>query len=64
LAATSGLFSVATASIGSVMSTPIARPDAPTFFAAMNTSIPAPEPRSRNVSPAFRSVEETGDPQP
>ena len=46
------------------MSMPIARPDGPTFFAAMNTSIPAPEPRSRNVSPAFRSVEETGDPQP
>jgi hypothetical protein len=48
----------------SVMSTPIARPVEPTMRAAMNTSIPAPEPRSSTVSPGAAPALAIGLPQP
>ena len=51
-------------SISSVMSRPIARPVAPTRLALMSTSAPAPEPRSRTVSPSWRSATAVGTPQP
>jgi hypothetical protein len=35
------------------MSTPITLPVFPTLFAAKNTSIPAPEPKSTMVSPSL-----------
>src|SRR5680860_195380 len=46
------------------MSTPITRPSGPTFSAASSRSIPAPQPRSRTVSPTLRSLNATGFPQP
>src|SRR5579872_6962797 len=46
------------------MSMPITLPDFETLFADKNTSIPAPEPRSRTVSPSFRSANFIGAPQP
>ena len=41
----------ARAIMSGVISTPITRPSAPTSWRAMNTSLPAPEPRSSTVSP-------------
>ena len=63
-AATFGLFSCATDSIRSVMSTPMALPVFPTNFAAMKTSMPAPEPRSTTVSPSRMPAVVMGEPQP
>ena len=52
----------ARASISGVMSTPIARPPSPTFWAARNTSLPAPLPRSSTTSPGARCEKATGFP--
>ena len=49
-------------SISGVISTPIARPAAPTFSAARNTSRPAPLPRSTTTSPALTWANATGLP--
>ena len=46
------------------MSTPMTRPVSPTALLAMNTSIPAPHPRSRTTSPSFRPARAVGFPQP
>src|ERR1700733_14139717 len=46
------------------MSSPIARPVGPTRRAEIRTSAPAPDPRSRTVSPACRSATAVGTPQP
>lgn len=46
-----------------VISTPIAFPFSPTFLAARKTSIPAPLPRSRTVSPSLTFANPTGFPQ-
>src|SRR4051794_12184807 len=54
----------ASASISSVMSSPIARPAGPTRRALMSTSAPAPDPRSSTVSPSWRSATAVGTPQP
>src|SRR5438270_4781084 len=54
----------ASASISSVMSSPIARPFGATRRALMSTSAPAPAPRSSTVSPAFKSATAVGTPQP
>ena len=47
-----------------VISTPITLPDFPTFFAARKQSKPAPEPKSRTVSPSFIDASAVGFPQP
>src|SRR4051812_42062134 len=46
------------------MSSPYAFPVGPTRFAERSTSIPPPEPRSRTVSPSWRSARAVGLPQP
>ena len=57
-------FARASASISSVMSSPIALPVGPTRRALISTSAPAPEPRSSTVSPSCRSATAVGTPQP
>lgn len=47
----------------SFISTPIARPEGPTFWAARKTSNPAPLPRSMTVSPSLRLAMARGLPQ-
>src|SRR5205085_3098942 len=54
----------ASSSISSVMSRPVALPVGPTRLAEMRTSAPAPEPRSRTVSPSCRSATAVGTPHP
>jgi len=46
------------------MSTPITFPLSPTFLEARKQSNPAPEPRSRTVSPSLREASATGFPHP
>src|SRR4029077_601483 len=58
------LFSFASASISSVISSPYALPVGPTRFAESNTSIPPPEPRSSTTSPAFNLASAVGFPHP
>jgi hypothetical protein len=43
---------------------PITLPDFPTWFAAKNTSIPVPEPRSTMVSPSLILASFVGAPHP
>jgi len=50
--------------MSSVKSMPITLPLSLTNLDAKKTSIPAPEPRSRTVSPSFSSAKLTGAPQP
>ena len=56
------MFLRALASISAVMSTPIARPVAPTFLPAMNTSNPPPAPRSSTTSPGCNAASAFGLP--
>ena len=56
-------FRLALASISSVMSTPWTLPVGPTRWAARKASRPAPLPRSRTTSPAFRPARAVGLPQ-
>src|SRR5437016_4289770 len=58
------LFSLASASISSVMSSPYALPVGPTRLAESRTSMPPPEPRSRTTSPGFNFASAVGFPQP
>ena len=58
------LFSLASASISSVMSRPYALPAGPTRRADSSTSMPPPEPRSSTISPGFRSARAVGLPHP
>src|ERR1022692_1051999 len=58
------LFSLASASISSVISRPYALPVGPTRFAESRTSMPPPEPRSRTTSPAFNFANAVGFPHP
>src|SRR5512136_2250683 len=46
------------------MSTPMTFPLDPTLLAAIKTSIPPPDPRSRTVSPSLSDASATGLPQP
>ena len=55
---------LASSSISSVMSIPIARPVEPTRRAEISTSAPAPEPRSSTTSPSCRSATAVGTPHP
>src|SRR5579884_996043 len=54
----------ASSSIASVISSPQAKPVAPTRFAESKTSMPPPLPRSSTRSPAFNSASAVGLPQP
>src|SRR5436309_8535260 len=58
------LFSLARASISSVISTPYAWPPGDTRWAESSTSRPAPLPRSRTTSPGCNSASIVGFPQP
>src|SRR5713226_1530229 len=58
------LFSLASSSISSVMSTPYACPPGATRRAESSTSRPAPLPRSRTTSPACNCASAVGLPQP
>src|SRR6266852_8039627 len=58
------LFSLASASISSVISNPYALPVGPTRFAESKTSMPPPEPRSSTISPGFNLASAVGFPQP
>src|SRR5580693_8002210 len=58
------LFSSASDSISSVISSPYAFPVGPTRRAESSTSTPPPEPRSRTVSPALSLASAVGFPQP
>jgi len=50
--------------ISTVISIPIAFPEALTLLADKNTSIPPPEPMSTTTSPSRISAKKTGAPQP
>src|SRR6266852_3062464 len=58
------LFSLASASISSVISSPYAFPVGPTRLAESKTSMPPPEPKSRTTSPGFNFAKAVGLPQP
>ena len=55
---------LARARIDSVMSTPIARPPAPTWRAASSKSVPAPQPMSTTVAPTGNGPTACGFPTP
>src|SRR4030043_1445507 len=55
---------LAFSTISGVISTPITLPPPPTLLAARKQSNPAPEPRSRTVSPSFNDARATGLPHP
>jgi hypothetical protein len=57
-------FALAFSSISGVMSTPMTCPVLPTLPDARKQSKPAPEPRSRAVSPSFKDAMAVGLPQP
>jgi len=46
------------------MSTPITRPESPTFLAAKKQSNPAPDHKSKTTSPSLISPNPNGLPQP
>src|SRR5439155_1626762 len=55
---------VAFAICSSVKSTPITRPESPTWTAAQNTSVPEPEPRSSTLSPGASAARSRWYPTP
>jgi hypothetical protein len=57
-------FDLAFSIISGVISTPMALPFLPSFLEARKQSSPAPEPRSRSVSPFLREANAIGFPQP
>ena len=57
-------FSLASASISSVISRPYALPVGPTRRADSRTSMPPPEPKSNTISPGFRVASAVGLPHP
>jgi hypothetical protein len=55
---------LALSTISQVMSTPMTFPLDPTFSAARKQSNPAPDPRSRTLSPSLIDARAMGFPQP